>query len=113
MGTVQETMAKVGEIFRANMGYNPHHGEHDGTIALCLKRQFKGMPNHDPKEHQQKALPVRVYHHMLNSASSPLEQAIAHLFIGAFFFTMHSYKYVCIPANTYKQQEKDEQNYYA
>ena len=32
-GTVQETVAKVGEIFRANVGYNPHHGEHDGTIA--------------------------------------------------------------------------------
>jgi len=36
-GTVQETVAKVGEIFRANVGYNPFHGEHNGAINPCLK----------------------------------------------------------------------------
>ncbi len=56
--TVQETVAKLGEIFRANLGYNPTHGNGTDGFHPALARQFKGMQNEDPGEKQQKALPV-------------------------------------------------------
>jgi hypothetical protein len=37
--TVQEAMAKLGEIFRANMGYNPTHGIGATTPHPLLTRQ--------------------------------------------------------------------------
>jgi hypothetical protein len=40
-GTVQEAMAKLGEIFRANMGYNPTHGVGSHGFHLSLLQQFK------------------------------------------------------------------------
>jgi hypothetical protein len=55
--TAQEAMAKMGEIYRANVGYNPYHGE--GTQGLgphpSLARQFEGMKNLDPGLKQQRA----------------------------------------------------------
>ena len=42
-GTVQETVAKLGEIFRANVGYNPIHGMGTHGFHPSLARQFKGM----------------------------------------------------------------------
>ena len=60
-GTVQETVAKLGEIFRANVGYNPTHGVGTQGFHPSLTRQFKGMRNEDPGEVHQKALPVCVY----------------------------------------------------
>jgi hypothetical protein len=72
-GTVQETVAKLGEIFRANVGYNPTHGMGSHGFHPSLAHQFKGMRNKDPGEAQQKALPVCVYrelHRMAKSNSS-------------------------------------------
>ncbi len=42
--TVQETMANLGEIFRANMGHNPTHGNGSSSFHLSLALQFKGIP---------------------------------------------------------------------
>ena len=42
-GTVQETVAKLGEIFRANVGYNPIHGMGTHGFHPSLACQFKGM----------------------------------------------------------------------
>jgi hypothetical protein len=55
-GTVQETVAKLGEIFRANMRYNPTHGVGTHGFHPSLSRQLKGMRNEDPGEVQQKSL---------------------------------------------------------
>jgi len=46
--TVQEAVAKLGETFRANVGYNPSHGVGSHTLHPLLARQFKGMQNLDP-----------------------------------------------------------------
>jgi hypothetical protein len=35
-GTVQETVAKLGEVFRANMGYNPPHGVESQSFHPAL-----------------------------------------------------------------------------
>ncbi len=58
---MQEAMAKLGEIFRANVRYNPTHGVGSHGFHPNLLGQSKGMRNEDPGEVQQKALPVCVY----------------------------------------------------
>jgi hypothetical protein len=92
-------VGKLGEIFRANMGYNPTHGMGSDGFHPALAHQFKGMRNEDPGEHQQKALPVCVYQKLhLNAAltansSSDLDIAVADILPLAFFFCMRSCKY--------------------
>jgi len=92
-------MAKLGEIFRANVGYNPTHGMGSHGFCPSLARQFKGMRNKDPGEVQQKALPVCVYrelHRMAKSNSSQnshLDTTIAWLQTIAYFWCMRSCEY--------------------
>jgi len=95
-GAIEETMAKLSQIFRANVGYNPAHGSADGGWHLSLARQIKGMKNNDPGQKQQKALPVCVYREIYNRAMSsgdPEEITIAWLQVLAFFFCMRSCEY--------------------
>jgi hypothetical protein len=98
-GTVQETIAKLDEIFRTNLGYNPTHIPGTEELHPALSRQFKEMKNMDPGEKQQRALLVYVYrkfHRM--AAVSPdtsrdLDKALAELLTLAFFFCMRSCEY--------------------
>jgi hypothetical protein len=82
--TVEEAVAKLGQIFRANVGYNPAHGDLDGGIHPSLARQFRGMKNN--------ALPVCVYREICWKARSPFSPftdiTIAWLLILTFFFCM-------------------------
>jgi hypothetical protein len=97
--TVQEAVTKLGEIFRANVGYNPAHVPGSNSLHPSLSRQFKGMKNADPGEKQQRALPVCVYRtlHQLAYSSSllcpDLDAAVADILILAFFFCMRSCEY--------------------
>ena len=97
--TVQEAMAKLGEIFRSNMGYNPTHGVNSNALHPLLTRQFKGMRNLDPGKIQQKALPVCIYRELHRlakippSSSNQLDSAIAWLQTMAFFWCMRSCEY--------------------
>jgi hypothetical protein len=98
-GTVQETVAKLGEIFRANVGYNPTYGMGSHGFHPSLARQFKGMRNEDPGEIQQKALPVCVYrelHRIARTSTSQnahIDTTIAWLQTLAFFWCMRSCEY--------------------
>jgi hypothetical protein len=95
-GTIEETMAKLGQIFRANVGYNPAHGRADGGWHPSLARQIKGMKNNDPGQKQQKALPVCIYREIYKRAASsgePEEITMAWLQVLAFFFCMRSCEY--------------------
>jgi hypothetical protein len=47
-------MAKSGQIFRANVGYNTTHGNEGGGIHPYLSHQFQGMRSIDPGEKAQK-----------------------------------------------------------
>jgi hypothetical protein len=94
--TVQEAVAKLGEIFRANMGYNPSHGTGSQSLHPLLTRQFKGMRNLDPGEKQQKALPVSVYRELHRQAAESgllIDRTIAWLQTIAFFWCMRSCEY--------------------
>jgi len=96
---VQEAITKLGEIFWANMGYNPAHVPGSHTLHPALARQFKGMRNTDPGEKQHKALPVCVYREIYRMAyvnkseSSDLDVATADTLTLTFFFCMRSCKY--------------------
>ena len=94
---MEETMAKLGQIFRANVGYNPAHGSTKGRIHLALSRQFRGMKNNDPGEKQQNVLLVCVYREIYNQAlanpNEPHGVTIAWLQVLAFFFCMCSCEY--------------------
>jgi hypothetical protein len=70
-------MAKLGEIFRANVGYNPTHGNGTNGFHPSLARQLKGLRNEDPGEQQQKALPVCVL--KTTKISSPVQKYIIQL----------------------------------
>jgi hypothetical protein len=89
-------MAKLGEIFRANVGYNPTHGTGSHSLHPLLTRQFRGMRNLDPGEVQQKALPVSVYrefHRAARTSTLPLDTTIAWLQTMAYFWCMRSCEY--------------------
>jgi hypothetical protein len=102
-GTVKETVAKLDQIFRANVGYNPTHGSADNGMHPSLARQIKGMKNKDPGEKKQKALPVCVYREIYKQAMSPSadpqDVTIAWLQVLAFFF--------CDRVSILKQEEKE------
>jgi len=94
--TVQEAVAKLGETFRANVGYIPSHRVGTHTLHPLLARQFKGMRNLDPGERQQKALPVSVYrelHRVANSSKLLLDAVIAGLQTMAYFWCLRSCEY--------------------
>ncbi len=98
VSTVQEAVAKLGEIFSANVEFNPTHGNGSTSLHPLLTRQFQVMQNLDPGEKQQKALPVSVYrklHHIAHDfpSTSPLDSTIAWLQKLAYFWCMHSYEY--------------------
>jgi hypothetical protein len=96
---VQEAITKLGEIFRANVGYNPTHVPGTQGLHPALARQFKGMRNADPGEKQQRALPVCVYrelHRLVGlgtNTTSDLDIAVADILTLAFFFCMRSCEY--------------------
>jgi hypothetical protein len=98
-GTVQKTVAKLGEIFMANVGYNTTHGMGTHGFQPSLLQQFKGMRNEDPMEVQQKALPVSIYRELhwvaqlLPPEISHLDCTIAWLQTLAFFWCMRSCEY--------------------
>jgi hypothetical protein len=95
--TVDEAVAKLGQILRANVGFNPAHGDSDGGLHPSVARQFRGMKNKDPGEKTQKALPVCVYHEIFKRAKSklalPQDITIAWLQMLAYFFYMRSCEY--------------------
>jgi hypothetical protein len=96
-GSVQEALAKLGQIFRADMGYNPYHGQNESGIAPCLSRQLHGMKNNDPAVKPQKAPPVSVFREMHRLAKgSHLFTAMANLSTCAFFWCMRSCEYTTV-----------------
>jgi hypothetical protein len=97
-GTVEETLAKLGQIFRTNLGFNPYHGPDGHSVHPLLSCQIKGMKNTDPSPVPQKALPVTVYREIhrqakLATSGATLSSTIANLLTIAFFWCMRSCEY--------------------
>ena len=65
----------------------------DGKQLVLLYRQYHAYAKIDKPTKKHKAITAPVMLKMKELASSPLDHAIAHLVIGAFFFAMRSCEY--------------------
>jgi hypothetical protein len=73
--------------------------DRDGKFAFILQRQLHGYrPSNVPEKHQI-ALSGSVLREFYRPALSKMDKARCELYIGAFFFTMHSCEYVAIYGN--------------
>ena len=64
--------------------------------SRILQQQFKGYKARDPKEKQQKAIPMSMIRN-LHSLKTNFDIAIANLLTVAIFFCMRSCKYLIVP----------------
>jgi hypothetical protein len=99
-GTIQNTILDISATFRKNGQPNPTK-DGDLQLSFILQRQFRTYRNANPKEHQQKAIPTCIIAKITKQTLTELQCAISQLTILAFFFAMHSCKYVKV-----WQQEK-------
>jgi len=99
-GTIKNTISDVSSTFRENGRPNPTKDD-DLQLSFVLQRQFRAFKNKDPKEKQQKAIPVCVIAEIAKRQLTEQQCTISQLTILAFFFAMRSCEYVKVP-----QQEK-------
>jgi hypothetical protein len=89
--------------FRENGRPNPTK-DNKLQLSFILQYQFRAYKNPNPKEKQQKAIPACVIAKIAKQQLTELQCAILQLTILAFFFVMHSCKY--IKSHNRKQQTK-------
>jgi len=87
--TVSDTLNHVAAVFREN-GHNDPKRDAERYVARLLRRQLRSYKKDDPKEVQQKALPVCILHLILSSKSTELRQAMGKLARAAHFWVMRS-----------------------
>ena len=95
-GTVRNTISSVVQAFRTTGRKNPTR-DNDNELSVLLSRQFRAFRNDDPKQKQQKALPIFVLAEIAKRQVTEMERAIAQLTIGAFFFACRSCEYLKVP----------------
>ncbi|MGH7974184.1 MAG: hypothetical protein ACREBR_01565 [bacterium] len=91
-GTVRASVDYVSQTFRARNRRDPRHDD-EGHLAHVLQRQFRGYKNQDSAERPQHAISATVLRTIFSLRQSPIDEAIAQLLIGAFFFAMRSCEY--------------------
>jgi hypothetical protein len=90
--TVSNTVNAVAATFRENGREDPHR-DAERHVGRLLQRQLRSYSRNDPKEKQQKALPICVYRLILASPASELRRSIAELAAAAHFWAMRSCEY--------------------
>ena len=95
-GSVRAALDAVAQTFRTNQLSSPIH-DASGRLNFVLGRQLKGYTNADPSTKPQKALPPSVLRQIASSTPTPLDEAVAQLTVGAFFFAMRSCEYSKVP----------------
>jgi hypothetical protein len=74
----------VAAVFRKN-GHDDPKRDAEHNVARILRRQLRSYKKDDPKEEQQKALPVCVLRLILSSKSTEICQAMGELAGAAHF----------------------------
>ena len=82
--TVSDTLNHVAAVFRKN-GHDDPKRDAEHNVARILRRQLRSYKKDDPKEEQQKALPVCVLRLILSSKSTEICQAMGELAGAAHF----------------------------
>ena len=90
--SVSNTVNAVAATFRENGREDPHR-DAERHVGQLLQRQLRSYTRNDPKEKQQKALPVCVYRLILASPATELRRSIAELAAAAHFWAMRSCEY--------------------
>ena len=90
--TVSNTVNAVAATFRENGREDPHR-DAERHVGRLLQRQLRSYSRNDPKEKQQKALPICVYRLILASPATELRRSIAELAAAAHFWAMRSCEY--------------------
>ena len=94
-GTVKATVTHVRSTFRSTLRPDPALDD-DAMPSLFLQRQIRGYIDADPSTRQQKALPISVFHQLLENKFTPNDEALGQLACGAFFFAMRSCEYLTV-----------------
>jgi hypothetical protein len=90
--SVKGTVNAVAATFQENGREDPHR-DAERHVGQLLQRQLRSYTKDDPKETQQKALPVCIYRIILSSPATELCRAIGKLAVAAHFLAMQSCKY--------------------
>jgi hypothetical protein len=88
------------------MWLNDPKRDAEHNVARLLRRQLKSYKKDDPKEEQQKALPVCVLHLILSSKSTEICQAMGELAGAAHFWAMRSCEYAKVPKAEQRQTKQ-------
>jgi hypothetical protein len=95
----------VAAVFRKN-GHNNPKRDAERNVARLLRRQLRSYEKDNPKEVQQKALPVCILRLILSSKSTELCQAMGELAGAAHFWAMRSCEYVKVPKAELRQMKQ-------
>jgi hypothetical protein len=95
----------VAAVFRKN-GHDDPKRDAEHNVARILRRQLRSYKKDDPKEEQQKALPVCVLRLILSSKSTEICQAMGELAGAAHFWAMSSCKYAKVPKAEQRQMKQ-------
>ena len=85
--TVSSTINTVAVAFRENRQEDPHK-DAERNVSQLLQWQLRSYKKDNPKEKQQKALPVCILHLILSSKSTELQHAMGELVAAAHFWAM-------------------------
>jgi hypothetical protein len=102
--TVSDTLNHVAAVFRENGHDNPKR-DAERNVARLLRRQLRSYKKDDPKEEEQKALPVCILRLILSSKSTEIRQAMGELAGAAHFWVMCSCEYA-----KFQKQRKGKQS---
>ena len=92
-GTCRDAVDCVAQAFTNKQLADPRH-DSQGKLSRILSRQYAGYKTTDPPLKQQKAAPISLLRIVEKLKTTPRQQAIGELVIGAFFFAMRSCEYL-------------------
>jgi hypothetical protein len=90
--SVKDTVNAVTATFQEN-GQEDLHRDAERHVGQLPQQQLRSYAKDDPKEIQQKALPVCIYCIILSSPATELRRAISELAAAVHFLAMRSCKY--------------------
>jgi hypothetical protein len=95
-GTISSAISHVAATFRSHGYPNPSHDK-NGALDWNLSCQYRSYKNSDPKEIQQKAIPLSVISLIAKLTKTKTQKATSQLIITALFFACRSCKYLKVP----------------
>jgi hypothetical protein len=103
--TARDTLNLVAATFRDNRRDDPKQ-DVANNVARLLRCQLRLYSKDDPKELQQKALPVCILRLILASKSTEMRTVMGHLAAAAHFWAMRSCEYLKVPKSEHRQTKQ-------